>query len=222
MTRKHKEAETEPAAETAVLPRDPEPSTEPGTVDDEKAPDPATAPDSDTLESEHHHDIDRGVTSMSDAELLALANAQPGEMKAPTDEEIQAKQEEIGERYRDAMVSTIARICHEVNRVYCMSLGDNSITSWEAAPDWQRRSIIKGVLFHLVHPEATAATSHESWLAEKEADGWTYGLSKDLTRKTHPCFVAFDSLPKEQQFKDVFFKAVVDACRPRPEPLIAE
>jgi hypothetical protein len=37
---------------------------------------------------------------------------------------------------------SIAKACHEVNRVYRASIGDNSQTTWENAPDWQKRSAL--------------------------------------------------------------------------------
>ena len=39
----------------------------------------------------------------------------------------------------------IAKVCHEVNRAYCMSQGDGSQPRWEDAPDWQKQSAISGV-----------------------------------------------------------------------------
>ncbi len=113
----------------------------------------------------------------------------------------------------ESIVSGIAKVCHETNRAYCSTIGDNSQPSWDEAPDWQKLSALKGVAFHLGNPEATAAASHESWLAEKQATGWKYGPAKDPEKKEHPCFVPFDQLPKNQQAKDKLFKAVVDALR---------
>ena len=43
----------------------------------------------------------------------------------------------------------IASICHEANRAYCLSIGDESQPEWATAPDWQRVSAINGVRFHL-------------------------------------------------------------------------
>ena len=43
----------------------------------------------------------------------------------------------------------IARVCHEVNRAYCEALGDTSQPAWEDAPEWQRKSAMKGVELHL-------------------------------------------------------------------------
>lgn len=110
-------------------------------------------------------------------------------------------------------IEEIAKMCHEVNRAYCAFLGDTSQVPWSEAPDWQRTSAEKGVVFHIDNPDAGPAASHNSWLEEKRATGWKYGPVKDADKKEHPCFVAFEELPKEQQLKDVLFKAVVDAAR---------
>ncbi len=110
-------------------------------------------------------------------------------------------------------VERIAKICHQTNKAYCETIGDDSQPEWGLAPAWLRDSAVKGVEFHLDHPEATAAASHESWLAEKEATGWKYGPVKNPEAKEHPCFVPFSELPPEQQAKDRLFKAIVDALR---------
>ena len=111
----------------------------------------------------------------------------------------------------------IAKVCHEVNRAYCASLGDNSQPEWSAAPEWQRESALKGVLFHIEHPDSKPSNSHESWLAEKYAAGWKFGPTKDPEKKEHPCFVPYERLPKEQQAKDHLFKAIVSALAPLAE-----
>jgi hypothetical protein len=103
----------------------------------------------------------------------------------------------------------VARVCHEVNKAYCQSLGDNSQPSWEQAPEWQRKSAINGVAFHVINPDAGADSSHKSWLAEKEKDGWAYGVVKNPDKKQHPCMVPFENLPVSQQAKDYIFRAIV-------------
>lgn len=106
-------------------------------------------------------------------------------------------------------VADIARICHEANRAYCAAIGDYSQVAWDDAPEWQRASAILGVQFRLENPDAGPAASHESWFAQKVADGWVYGPVKDPIGKTHPCMVPFDQLPPEQQVKDVLFTNIV-------------
>jgi len=106
-----------------------------------------------------------------------------------------------------------ARICHEANRAYCETIGDNSQPSWADAPQWQKDSAIKGVEFHISNLDAgqepSPSASHESWLEEKRAAGWTYGPTKDPEKKTHPCFMPYDGLPIEQRLKDYIFAAIV-------------
>lgn len=105
-------------------------------------------------------------------------------------------------------IELIARTCHEANRAYCAAVGDMSQTSWDDAPDWQRASAILGVEFIRDNPDAGPSASHESWLAQKTADGWSYGATKDPDMKTHPCFVPYDDLPTEQKAKDYIFGAI--------------
>jgi hypothetical protein len=105
----------------------------------------------------------------------------------------------------------IARVCHEVNRAYCEALGDTSQVPWEQAPDWQRESALAGVNHTIDTCGAKPSDSHESWLAQKREDGWSYGPVKDPEKKEHPCFVPFDDLPPEQKAKDFIFQGVVRA-----------
>jgi len=108
----------------------------------------------------------------------------------------------------------IAVICHQANKSLCEQLEDYSQQDWQDAPEWQRQSALNGVAFNLANPSAPASASHESWLAEKEADGWKYGEVKDADKKEHPCFVPYDELPAEQQAKDHLFKGIVLALAP--------
>jgi RyR domain len=112
-----------------------------------------------------------------------------------------------------ARVAAIARVCHEVNRAYCESLGDTSQVAWNDAPQWQRDSAMNGVTFHLNNPDAGPQASHEAWMAEKVATGWKWGQVKDPEAKVHPCMVPFAELPREQQAKDYIFRAVVHALK---------
>jgi len=111
-------------------------------------------------------------------------------------------------------IEAIAKTCHEANRAYCQAIGDHSQPAWEDAPDWQRDSAINGVKFHLADPRATPENSHESWLRQKEAEGWSYGPVKNPETKEHPCFVPYEELPTSQKAKDYIFRSVVHAMAP--------
>lgn len=101
----------------------------------------------------------------------------------------------------------IAEMCHETNAAYCRLIGDTSQTSWADAPGWQRTSAMNGVAGAL--EGNTPQESHESWMAEKVADGWVHGEVKDPDAKTHPCLVPYDELPAKQKVKDELYLAVV-------------
>lgn len=106
----------------------------------------------------------------------------------------------------------IARIAHEVNRAYCISIGDMSQPTWDEAPAWQKSSALNGVVAHMKQ-DLTPEQSHESWMEEKRAAGWRWGPFKDAEAKVHPCFTEYALLPQEQQAKDHLFKAVVDSFK---------
>lgn len=110
---------------------------------------------------------------------------------------------------KNNIIEQIAKTCHEVNRAYCESIGDNSQPIWDDAPQWQKDSAISGVNFHLENPFSKPSDSHDNWMKEKLNDGWKYGPVKDPEKKQHPCMVEYNQLPKEQQTKDALFIAVV-------------
>jgi hypothetical protein len=107
------------------------------------------------------------------------------------------------------IVMACAHAAHEVNRAYCMAIGDTTQPHWEDAPVWQRVSAINGVSGAL--NGATPEQSHESWLAETKAMGWKYGPAKNPEKKEHPCFVPYAELPEAQRAKDDLYLATVRA-----------
>lgn len=109
--------------------------------------------------------------------------------------------------------NSIAFICHEANRAWCIENGDFSQKPWNEVEDWQQDSAIKGVLFRLNNPEAPESAQHDEWTKDMLAADWVYGIEKDGEKKTHPCLVPFDQLPEFQQKKDRLFCAIVDALK---------
>ena len=112
-------------------------------------------------------------------------------------------------------IEQVAKICHEVNRAFCQTIGDDSQPTWENAPQWQKDSAINGVKFHIAHlatgTEPSPSASHDSWLAEKRDAGWKFGPVKDAEKLEHPCFVPYEELPLDQRMKDYIFGAIVKA-----------
>lgn len=114
------------------------------------------------------------------------------------------------------IIEACARAAHEVNRAYCLALGDESQPAWDDAPEWQKRSARNGVKGAL--DGATPEQSHVSWLEEKRLDGWTYGPVKDPAMKEHPCFMPYECLPPAQRAKDLLF---VETVRGMARALVA-
>lgn len=111
----------------------------------------------------------------------------------------------------ETIIGRIARVCLEANRAYCQAIGDNSMPTWDEAPQWQRDTNIAGVKFHISNWNAGPEASHNAWMATKLADGWVWGPVKNPDLKEHPCIVPFADLPREQQAKDYIFRAIVHA-----------
>jgi hypothetical protein len=108
-------------------------------------------------------------------------------------------------------VEDIARVAHEVNKAYCETIGDHSQKPWEEAADWQKQSALNGVRMQLDNPSVTPEDLHKSWLKEKADAGWTWGPTKNVEKKEHPCFIEYSRLPQEQTAKDYLFRAVVQS-----------
>lgn len=108
----------------------------------------------------------------------------------------------------DEITEACARAAHEMNRVYCLTIGEHQ-PSWEEAPEWAKESARKGVAGALAGN--TPEQSHRGWLDEKERTGWKYGPVKDAAAKTHPCMVPYAELPAEQRAKDTLFLMSVRA-----------
>lgn len=107
----------------------------------------------------------------------------------------------------------IARFCHQSNKAYCEAIGDYTQVDWDDAEDWQKDSALAGVNMILEDPDTSVSSTHDSWLADKVSNGWTYGPIKDPVNKTHPCIVPFSHLPIEQQLKDKLFSSNVELMR---------
>lgn len=145
-------------------------------------------------------------------------------------EAIEADAEPVTEtpkpRFSEEQIVAAAAYAHEQNRLWCLELGDTSQMPWADAPEWQRTSCISGVRFLVSNDFPPPEASHENWLRDKAADGWTFGEVKDAEKKTHPCFRPYAELPHIQQYKDHLFRwavrfslAVATETRPFPPPV---
>lgn len=110
--------------------------------------------------------------------------------------------------WKTKLVKACAEAAHEMNRVYCESIGDFSQPAWKDAPDWQKESAIGGV-YGVLDQRNGPRESHETWLKEKTKAGWMWGPEKNPALKTHPCMVPYDDLPEAQKLKDRLFVTTV-------------
>ncbi len=105
-------------------------------------------------------------------------------------------------------IEAIARLAYEVNRAYCVSLGDSFQPSWEQAPEQLRQNVRDDVARYLNGDHGPEA-AHEAWRAKKLADGWRHGHEQNDVHKTDPHLLPFSQLGQEQQAKEYIFHAVV-------------
>ena len=106
-------------------------------------------------------------------------------------------------------VECVARACHEANKMYCESIGDNSQLEWDKATDHVKQSAYSSVLYALEHPDVTPEQMHMNWRRDKIKAGWIYGKVKNEETRVHPCLVDYKDLPEEQRVKDNIFIDVV-------------
>jgi hypothetical protein len=104
-------------------------------------------------------------------------------------------------------IEACSRAAHEVNRAYCIAIGDDSQLPWESAPQWQRDSSMRGIEAALAG--STPEQQHEAWRNDKIAHGWVWGREKNAEDKTHPCIVSYADLPPEQKKKDDLYVGTV-------------
>ncbi|MBP8954402.1 MAG: Ryanodine receptor Ryr [Armatimonadetes bacterium] len=50
--------------------------------------------------------------------------------------------------------------------------------------------------------EYLAENAHDTWAAQRLADGWSYGPARDDARKLHPCLVPYSELPESEKEYD--------------------
>lgn len=110
-------------------------------------------------------------------------------------------------------VTLIAQVVHEAMRAWQAANNQTPAPAWSRAPQWMKESSIASVAWRIANPDAPASAQHEQWLAQKKADGWKHGRTKDAKKKTHPMIVPYSQLPDVEKRKDALLHAVVDALK---------
>ena len=50
--------------------------------------------------------------------------------------------------------------------------------------------------------ELLARNTHENWSRRRMAEGWTFGVTRDDGKKTHPSLVPYEELPESEKEYD--------------------
>jgi len=50
--------------------------------------------------------------------------------------------------------------------------------------------------------ELLAKNTHETWAAQRLAEGWQYGAERNDALKTHPCLIPYEDLPESEKQYD--------------------
>jgi len=110
-------------------------------------------------------------------------------------------------------IQRIAQVAHEAMRAWQKANGQAPAPPWSRAPKWMRESSVASVRWRISNPKAPTSAQHDQWMAQKRADGWKLGKTKDAKKKTHPMMITYRDLPQFEQRKDALVNAVVDALR---------
>ena len=114
-------------------------------------------------------------------------------------------------RKTDAAVLKIAQVMHEAVRAWQTANGQKAAPAWSRAPKWMKKASREAVLWRIENPRAASSVQHEQWLAQKRAEGWKYGRTKNGVRKTHPLLVPYADLPEVERRKDAMVGALIDS-----------
>jgi hypothetical protein len=107
----------------------------------------------------------------------------------------------------------IAEACHENNRAYCHIQGDYTQPAWSHLTPEQKAMNVNGVEFHMADPDVSPKASHHNWVMQKKAQGWKYGVVKDVLKKEHPEMVPYGELSVVDRGKDLLFGSLVNVLR---------
>ncbi len=157
-----------------------------------------------------HERVDDGVKieGLTDAKIEVSTddvNVKPGEWRAPpTHEEL------VMGMHTSVLHEFIARMCHDVNRVYSSSINDNLESClWDDLDKAEQQSVIGGVRYVAQHNgELTPKMMHDEWVNDKRRRGWVYGAAKNYKNKTHPNLMPYNQIHKTQQAKDEMFLTI--------------
>jgi len=107
----------------------------------------------------------------------------------PDDEPAGRPWEGLGETYRQASRHQADHLAAKLAILDCRAVPEELVETFRFAP---------------LEAERLAAVEHRRWAADRYLDGWTYGATRDNTRKHHPQLVRYDDLSEPMKDLDRF------------------
>lgn len=86
----------------------------------------------------------------------------------------------------------------------------------EVSPDWElltaaEQDMKAAHTRQMRREKVTARKAHESWMALRLSEGWTWGPVTDKARKVHSALCPFEEIPVEEVIKDVLYERLLAA-----------
>ena len=108
-------------------------------------------------------------------------------------------------------ITTVAQMCHAANVIYANSNCELKMPQkdWKDLGEGAKNGMEKAIEKIMSGEIMTPREAHDSWMKDRRAAGWVYGVTKDEDNKTHPDLVEYDELPDEQKVKDDIFFSIV-------------
>lgn len=110
-------------------------------------------------------------------------------------------------------IEVMARTLHAANREFAACQGD-AVPAWDVVPEAVRESVRGAVRLHLEQPGTTPQQNHENFLADRAAQGWSYGPERNAGARVSPFLVPWDQLDAVGRAKNALPGAIVGALSP--------
>lgn len=116
--------------------------------------------------------------------------------------------EEIREAHQRMMQITIdAEKVHQDYIQTCEKIVNEY--AYEILTETAKIFLIDKAYHYLTHPNDTPESLHETWLINRQAEGWTYGQDKNHDDLTHPHLVEYNDLPIDIREDNIRFHSIV-------------
>lgn len=109
----------------------------------------------------------------------------------------------------DQKITTLSKIAYDACRAYHMSIGSDTLPTWDNAPDILKETVEDQICAIVSDPHFCPQDHHDAWCQMKSDDGWTQGDIYDEDTKTHPDLKPYGELSSQDRFEDALIHAIV-------------